>query len=73
MSKKGRKKTEAYSNILKRIIHQEWWNEEEEEEECPHFATHLLLSNNPTKDQNLCQKIRLKTKVEGGGGMGTPP
>jgi hypothetical protein len=27
------------------------------------IATHLLLSNNPTKDQSLCQKIRLKTKV----------
>jgi hypothetical protein len=31
------------------------------------IATHLLLSNNPTKDQSLCPKIRLKTKVGGGG------
>jgi len=30
------------------------------------IATHLLLSNNPTKDQSICQKIRLKTKVRGG-------
>ncbi len=29
------------------------------------IATHLLLSNNPTKDQSRCQKIRLKTKVGG--------
>jgi hypothetical protein len=36
------------------------------------IATHLLLSNNPTKDQSLCQKIRLKTKV-GGERWGTPP
>lgn len=36
------------------------------------IATYLLLSNNPTKDQSLCQKIRLKTKVGRGGGDGDP-
>ncbi len=36
------------------------------------IATHLHLSNNPTKDQSICQKIRLKTKVGGAGGNGDP-
>ncbi len=74
MSKKGRKKTEAYSNILKRIIHQGWWNEEEEEW-CPHCYT-LTSLQQPHQRSKPLSKDSPKNKGWGGGGrerMGTPP